>query len=218
MKHHGIKSALIIGAAPEEDVCYIKRLAEDKNADLIICADGGMDTAARAGITPDLIIGDFDSAKSGAEVFAEVERVVLPAEKDDTDMRVCVDAALSRGARIVYMAGVCGGRADHHIANLHLLEYIHDRGARGEIHDPRNMIGFHDGGKREFDRDDKYKYFSILPVDLVITNVTLDGFKYPMKNGFAERSTPITVSNEFIADRARMSFDGRAFYIFAAEK
>ena len=51
--------------------------------DYVIAADGGYTACRRAGVEPQLLLGDFDSL---AEVPAlpHVERV--PVEKDDTDM------------------------------------------------------------------------------------------------------------------------------------
>lgn len=233
-----IKSALIIGAAPEQDISYISRLINGLQPELIICADGGLRTARKLSIIPHVIIGDGDSYgelnsdKSGnahdtAAVFEAVrgeaneisvaEIIKLPAEKDDTDLRSCVDKAISKGAREIFLTGVCGGRADHFLANIHLLEYINDSGARGFIYDANNIIGFHAGGRLALTNRPEFKYFSIIPADIVIANVTLEGFKYPLKNAAIDRGTPLTISNEILSDSPKVSFEGRAYYIFSRD-
>lgn len=50
---------------------------------LIICADKGLDHALAAGLTPDMIVGDFDSANSMPPEGIRVIRTI--PEKDDTD-------------------------------------------------------------------------------------------------------------------------------------
>ena len=50
---------VIICASPYNQPEFIKNSISPN--DYIICADGGFDTALKAGITPHLIIGDFDS-------------------------------------------------------------------------------------------------------------------------------------------------------------
>ena len=52
-------------------------------ADLTIAADAGWKTAQKLGVTPRLLVGDFDSLGT-PQVSAEVEVVRVPAEKDDT--------------------------------------------------------------------------------------------------------------------------------------
>ncbi|MCK5199583.1 MAG: thiamine diphosphokinase, partial [Spirochaetales bacterium] len=47
------------GAAPEYR--YIKD--EVKDADIIVAADYGFDTAIKMGVNPDIVIGDMDSIK-----------------------------------------------------------------------------------------------------------------------------------------------------------
>ena len=64
-------------------------LSED---DLILCADGGYDAAARCGIRPHLVIGDFDSMPED-RLPENVRRVRLPVHKDDTDMEAACDKA-----------------------------------------------------------------------------------------------------------------------------
>ena len=42
---------------------------------LIICADRGYDIAAAAGVTPDIVVGDFDSSERALPVGIRVIRV-----------------------------------------------------------------------------------------------------------------------------------------------
>ena len=54
--------AIIIGNGDIKDYQYIKSKINDN--DFIICADGGYNHAEKMGIVPDVLIGDFDSAKN----------------------------------------------------------------------------------------------------------------------------------------------------------
>lgn len=64
--------------------------------DIIICADKGLNHAKSLKITPDIVVGDFDSYKDklpeNTEIFYSVP------EKDDTDTMLAVKIALERGA------------------------------------------------------------------------------------------------------------------------
>ncbi|MFR6086844.1 MAG: hypothetical protein ACLUIX_06135 [Oscillospiraceae bacterium] len=77
--------------------------------DYVIAADGGYTACRRAGVEPQLLLGDFDSL---AEVPAlpHVERV--PVEKDDTDMMLAIKRGWSeaRYCSISTAAWEAGGR------------------------------------------------------------------------------------------------------------
>lgn len=82
----------------------------------------GIWPAARAGITPDLLLGDFDSMDQPAD-FDHVRRV--PVEKDDTDTMLAVKTGLEQGCGEFYIYGGTGGRRlDHTLANLQTLLYL----------------------------------------------------------------------------------------------
>ena len=52
------KRCVVIGSSPDTDIETIKKTV--KSDDFTVCADGGYLFAEKAGITPQLIIGDFD--------------------------------------------------------------------------------------------------------------------------------------------------------------
>ena len=211
------KHALIIGAAPERDKSYIVPLLAQLPAPFVICADNGVKTAREQGITPHLIIGDFDSTTEGLHAFPEVEHMCLPAEKDDTDLRVCVDEAIARGAGCLHLANVSGGRLDHYLGNLYLLEYLAGRGVEAHLYDVQNIVTFSAGGEIPVPERQEYKFFSILPLDRKLTGVVMRGFKYPLHGITVDRGTPVTISNEITAADAFIAFEGRALLIYSKD-
>lgn len=96
--------------------------------DFIIAADGGWLACRKAGITPDLLLGDFDSLSTRPD-FPNILRV--PVEKDDTDTMLAVKTGLERGETEFHIYGGMGGRrTDHTIANFQALLYLARRGLR----------------------------------------------------------------------------------------
>ena len=73
--------------------------------DTIIAADGGWEPCRGEGLTPDLLLGDFDSLHTVPD-FAHIRRV--PVEKDDTDMLLAIKEGLARGDGEQFTA-ICGG-------------------------------------------------------------------------------------------------------------
>ena len=97
--------------------------------DFIIAADGGWLACRKTGITPDLLLGDFDSLSTRPD-FPNILRV--PVEKDDTDTMLAVKTGLERGETEFHIYGGMGGRrTDHTIANFQALLYLARRGAQG---------------------------------------------------------------------------------------
>ena len=112
-------------------VCYIVGAGElygrpdPKNDDLVIAADGGLDSLMSLGITPDLVLGDMDSVSAD---LGDVERIVYPVKKDETDSFLAYFEGVRRGYTEFMLYGCVGGREDHTYANYSLLVYAKRRG------------------------------------------------------------------------------------------
>ena len=84
--------------------------------DFLICADGGWARARQFGLTPQLVVGDFDSMPPAMR--PDVPTLILPTEKDDTDLVVCLHEGRKRGYTEFILAGAIGGRFDHTLSCL----------------------------------------------------------------------------------------------------
>ena len=94
------------------------KLMED---DWIIVADGGAQHCLALGLTPSVLIGDFDSLdpqlrrdleKAGTKVIPH------PAQKDETDLELALRYAIDGGAKEIVIFGGMGKRWDQSLANL----------------------------------------------------------------------------------------------------
>ena len=87
---------------------------------LVVAADSGADIARGLGLTPDVIVGDFDSVTpAGAAAAAEQRR--FPTDKNATDLTLALAEARDRGATSITLVGGAGGRLDHYLANVAAL-------------------------------------------------------------------------------------------------
>lgn len=193
------KRCVIIGSSPDTDSAVIS--ANVKNGDFIICADGGYIYAQKAGLLPNLIIGDFDSADFPEN--AECEVITLPVKKDDTDTLFCVKEALKRGYDNIIILGGTGGRADHTFANICTLKFLAEKNIDAEIigSDVKIFVMMHG---LKYITGQKGMTFSVFPFGCDTCTVTLDGFMYELKAGILKSNFPIGVSNEIISDNARV--------------
>ena len=102
-----------------------------RQAMLVIAADGAWARARAAGIEVDLVIGDLDSLTQAERTALEASGVdvrAFPPDKDQTDLELALDDALTWRPSSIALYGAMGLRLDHAQANLHLLERALDVG------------------------------------------------------------------------------------------
>ena len=179
-------------------------LLDNSSNDFILCADGGYSIAAEMGITPDLVIGDFDSVKSA--IPDEIKTIKLPAEKDDTDTMACVKYAINHDFKEIIIIGGIGGRFDHTIANLQCLYYGIINGTNIELRDEKNIVSMHFPSTIQVKKNKDFK-LSIFAFSEICEGITLDGLKYPLSNYTLKQSFPLGISNEFTSELASISFE-----------
>ena len=202
-------NAVIICAAPQSDASYIKKYISD--AALVLCADGGFRYARQYGISPDFIIGDMDSC--GGMPTENVRCVVLNPHKDDTDTICCVEKAIESGCEDITLLCALGGRIDHTLANIAVLDYIQNRGAKGRIVSQTETVTML--------KDEKYtvngkkgKTFSLFAYNCEKCTVSYCGAEYPLHNYEMQSGYPIGVSNVFTSDFAQITVKGgKAIFI-----
>ena len=167
----------------------------------VIAADGGLDWLEGQGIRPHLAVGDFDSL---GRVPSGVPVVRHPAEKDDTDMMLAVEEGLARGCRRFFLWGGLGGRLDHTLANLHLLDFLAGKGCEGFLLGDTTAITALRGGTLAFPPGQK-GILSVFAWGGPAEGVTLCGLRYELENGTLTPHHPLGVSNEFIGTPATVS-------------
>ncbi len=192
------KACYIVGAG-EMAYSQIFPLAPHAD-DMLIAADGGVQVVLNVGLTPDLVIGDFDSLGYCPH---ELKPIVLPCEKDDTDMLSALKQGLQREYETFLLYGGMGGREDHTIANIQLLYYLASLGKRGFLIGKQNIMT---AIKNDSVRiSDMHGYLSIFCAGDQAEGVTISGCKYNLTNGTLTNLFPIGVSNEFTDEDAVIS-------------
>lgn len=175
--------------------------AADLTPGLIIAADGGYDHLKQWGVSPHLAVGDFDSL---GRVPEDVEVIRHPVMKDDTDMMLAVQEGLARGCDRFLIYGGLGGRLDHTLANLHVLDYLARRDCAAFLLDEDNAITAVHNGALTFGPEHRGT-LSLFAWGGPAEGVTLTGLLYPLENGTLVPDRPLGVSNEFTGQAARVS-------------
>ena len=125
-----MKRCVIVGGADINNYEYIKSCLY--NDDFIVFCDSGLKHLEFLQVKPGLIVGDFDSHDNP---HLDIETIVLPCEKDDTDTVFAVKEAIKRGFDDFLLIGVVGARLDHTLGNLSILLYLDSLGKKGKIID-----------------------------------------------------------------------------------
>ncbi len=88
-----------------------------------MAVDGGYRFFRKAGLVPDLLIGDMDSlGKFPADLSPRTRVVTFPNRKDKTDAQLALEHCLEAGARVVDIVSPGVGEIDHFLGNLMLLD------------------------------------------------------------------------------------------------
>ena len=184
-----MKRCVIVGGADINNYEYIKsRLSED---DFIIFCDSGLKHLDSLQVKPGLIVGDFDSHDNP---HLNVETIVLPCEKDDTDTVFAVKEAIKRGFDDFLLIGVVGARFDHTLGNVSILLYLDSLGKKGKIIDDYSEMEI--VSKEPAHIDDSYAYFSLLNITGNAKGITIENAKYPLNNAEITCEYQYGVSNE----------------------
>ncbi len=199
----------IISGSPEGSVEFIKTAAE--NPDFLICADSGYSYAKAAGLKPDVVIGDFDSCRE--EVSGDFEIVRLNSDKDFTDTLICADKALENGYNEITILAAVGGRLDHTLGNLFLLDYIAQKGAKAVLLSEKERVELLTTGETVFSGLDSLT-FSLFAFGCESVTLSVSGARYELSGYNLKSSLPIGISNVFSGDECRIDVkNGKALIV-----
>ena len=182
---------VIVGGADINNYKFIREhLCAD---DFVVFCDSGLKHLEQLQVKPSLIVGDFDSHENP---HLDVETIVLPCEKDDTDTVFAVKEAIKRGFDDFLLIGVVGARLDHTLGNVSILLYLDSLGKKGCIIDDYSEMEIV-SHKPVFIPDD-YSFFSLLNISGCAKGVTITGAKYPLSGAEISREYQYGVSNEVL--------------------
>ncbi len=164
----------------------------------IIGVDRGSQVLDKLGITPDMVIGDFDSADSSIrEKYADNPNAIfLNPIKDATDTHMAVLEAIKLCPDSVTILGATGGRLDHMMGNFALLKLCLDKGIKCIILDELNKITIIDKQMRINKQEQYGKYVSLIPFSDEVTGISLTGFAYGLSEATMIKADTIGISNE----------------------
>lgn len=192
---------VIVGAG---DFFGLRRKPGDD--DFVIAADGGYDYLFKEGIRIDLLIGDMDSINKD---FSQINCIILPTKKDDTDMIAAMREGLKKGFTQFEIYGALGGRLDHTLANVQSLLFLKNKNANGIIYGKEDSLELISNESRIFSSD-MSGMISVFAYGGNAHHVTERGLEYEVNDETLECGFPLGVSNQFIGKQAMIEVkDGK---------
>lgn len=186
-----MKRCVIIGGADIGRYDRIRTyLRED---DFFICCDSGLKHQKGLRITPNLIVGDFDSYENP---HLDIETIVLPCEKDDTDTAFAVKEALKRGFQDFLLVGMIGGRLDHTLGNVSLMLMLDTQGKNVKVLDDCSEMEI--VSDKPVHIEDRYPYFSLLNISGLAQGITIRNAKFPLTDAEITCEYQYGISNEVL--------------------
>lgn len=181
----------------------------------IIAADGGLFLLEKLNLTPNVLLGDFDSIPLNRLEFYTEKKVKIiryPVEKNETDGELAISYCLDEGFTDVIMVGTRGGRLDHQLANILLLEYAYHNDLNLLIKEPGMEMGIINGNKRFYNCSGEY--LSLIPLSEEVKGVSITGCRYNLEGATLYRYKTRGISNEIIENIVELSVKkGILFYL-----
>lgn len=183
-----------------------KILAQISDEDFLVAVDGGLRHMIALNLTPDLIIGDLDSADPGDVQRYQAQGVEVrkyPIDKDDTDLELAIQAARELGPKSIRIIAALGNRLDQTLGNIFLLTQpqLADDDIR-LIDGVQEVFLIH---KAAAIHGLEGQRVSLLPLLGPVEGIQTEGLKYPLENEMLYPDRTRGISNQMTADSATVT-------------
>lgn len=182
--------------------------------DIVIAADAGLKNTEKFKITPDYVVGDFDSlcyTPKGTNVIRH------PVQKDETDTILAVDVGFEKGYKDFIILGCLGGRLDHTFASIQTAAYIAEKGGNAVLIDNETYLTVIKNNKICFTENNK-GLISVFACSGRASGVSEQNLLYELNNAELTPDFPLGVSNEFIGKKSTISVEDGKICIIWNEK
>ncbi len=181
-------------------------LAQVESSDYLIAVNGGLQHIKNLGLTPDLIIGDLDSAlKADIQEYRSqgIDIKQYPEDKDETDLEIALDAALTLNPTTIWVVAALGKRIDQTLANIFLLTRSDLEGFDVHLVDGQSDVFLVRGTSRI--NGNPGQRVSLLPINGPAKVIHTNGLKYPLDNETLYPDKTRGISNEMTASSAAIA-------------
>ncbi|MBN8582030.1 MAG: thiamine diphosphokinase [Anaerolineae bacterium] len=174
--------------------------------DFILCADGGTRHAIALGLTPNIVLGDLDSISDEERIKMKesgVEVIQYSADKNETDLELAINHALTLNPDEILILAALGGRMDQTLANIALLSNLQLATFNIKLVDGVEELFFcRDQAKVEGRSGD---IVSLIPWQGEVTGVFTENLRWHLHHETLYPDKTRGISNEMTAEVATVS-------------
>ena len=180
------------GRAPKNT--WLKAAAPSRH---LWAVDRGLECILSAGLTPERLIGDGDSASPAAwkhAVASDIPVEKFPVEKDFTDTDLALQKIKAENpSAFITLTGAFGGRFDHAFTTMYSFL---GSGLAGCLADDREcMFLLHGPAQLTVELHKHPLAVSLLPMKPEVTGVNISGVHWPLQNTTLQQEKTLSVSN-----------------------
>ena len=184
-----------------------------KGYETLICADGGANSAARIGLTPDFVIGDLDSIDEDVlALFQNLSNteVIQITRQNDTDVEKALKHAIKMKFKEALLLGATGDRLDHTFCNLGISLKFDDKIKVKILHQKSLLAVYEDEVTLKTTPDEIVSLYAIGED----TRITTQGLKYPLKDAPLPFGKKESTSNVAVGEEVHLKIEnGKIFVI-----
>jgi thiamine pyrophosphokinase len=170
--------------------------------DILIAADGGTRHILALGLMPHIVIGDLDSSEVDLVPLTKrgTQVIEFPRDKNETDLELAIDHALTLDPDQIVIVGALGGRIDQTMANLSLLTDVRLTRFDARLDDGVEEILFcRDQAEVRGGSGD---LVSLIPWGSNVTGVVTHNLKWPLNGETLYANKTRGISNEMCGEEA----------------
>ncbi len=169
--------------------------------DFIIAADGGTRHALALGLTPNVIVGDLDSLPSNFEPSTFNGEIVLyPKDKNETDLELAIQHALTLDPQEIIILAALGGRLDQTLGNIALISDLRPLTFDLRLDDGLEEVFF--CSEHSQIHGASGDTVSLIPWQGEVTGIVTTGLKWPLQNETLYPNKTRGISNEMTSETA----------------
>ncbi|MBR3722577.1 MAG: thiamine diphosphokinase [Selenomonadaceae bacterium] len=182
---------LLVLGGRTPDINWLKAASENRT---LWAVDRGINIITRAGLTPNFLIGDNDSADKSdwdRAIAKGVEFEKYPVEKDYTDLELAVEKLPKDAFGI--LTGAFGGRFDHTFSNVFSAAHANNNLCLAD--EAESLFFLKDEDDFEIVFEKTPESISLISISQKCEGVTISGVHWPLKNATLYQKYPNTISN-----------------------
>jgi len=202
------KAIIISGGTPPSFELLKQEICNLKSDYIIIAADSGANCLYDYKITPNYLLGDFDSINPVVLNYFTAKQVNIinyPTDKEATDNQLAYQKALELNVTEIVFLGCLGGkRVDHVLGALGMLLKCATDKITATIKDEFNTIFLleHAATIKGLAK----QQFSLQAYCDVVKKLSISGSKFNLDNYDLKLGDNLTIANEFINNEVKIDF------------